>query len=351
MKNHYFLNLIFILTVINLIACNSNRKSPARIGNIVYETTNAEQTNTDQLSADEGVVFLTDLYSKIKNGSLGDNFNPYDYLTDRFSFATYECDWNIFLNAQDYPDNYSVSVEKYNQYEDAYLVKIDGGAETWFNSELVYMLVKENNQLYIDNQMDLKSEFGKKWLGNYMKEKEYQETIIFTPSQKAYFKLGWFDIYGWQVMEDIDNDNHEETIILNIYDEDLVMSIRKNHTYYTITTFRGLVKDYRREYTLQLAFYDIDSDDISEILFAIYDNDANSKLYIQKTIIQNGYNATILNALEGQGKYIFNKDTIKVPFGKQGLFETYIYNGDGYSKVDIEATSQFDDVNLDFLYE
>lgn len=323
MKKIFVFSLI--LLSLYLTSCLSNRKSSANIDNVSGKT-----TNEDLAYVEEGKNFLTDLYNKIKNEA---NFDPYQYLTDRFAFATYQCDWDIFLNSQEFPDEFSVSVEKYNECDTTYLVKIDGGTNTWFNTELLYSLAKEEEQWYIDNIMD---KDGQNWLANYSDKKNYKESIISTPDKKTYEnEIQWLDGWGWQLREDIDNDNIEETIILNIEeDNDLSLSLRKNHKYYELTKLQDFINDNELENKIQISFYDIDKDSVAEIFLAYFDNEANSKLYAWKINNQDEYSTRIIvNALHGNGRYSINNNTLTIPFGTSGVSERYIYENNSYNRI------------------
>lgn len=146
---------------------------------------------------------------------------------------------------------------------------------------------------------------------------------------------------------DINNDLNKETVTLGL-DTPVGVKIEvdlKDNTY----RISG-IEDLREDFYAQLVIKDITRDGIPDILLAIGDGLTELFLYIwqfdrisylktQRKKYFNPFNC--LGCLEGQEVMrIFPNGRIDIPFGSQGLFETYIWNG--YKLEKIENNEEMD---------
>ena len=146
---------------------------------------------------------------------------------------------------------------------------------------------------------------------------------------------------------DIDNDLNKETITLGL---DTQVGIKIDVSLNDNTFRLSGIEDLKEDFYAQLVIKDITRDGIPDILLAIGDGsselflniwqfDRISYLNTQRKKYLNPFNC--IGYLEGQEVMrVFPNGRIDVPFGSQGLFETYIWNG--YKLEKIENNEEMD---------
>jgi len=357
MNNKLFLITLIVIACM-LCACTKGNTYSKRI-NYTSTPSVEHEVSPQDAKKDEGITFIEDFYSETLKPRFGTGtFKRSEYLTDRFAFATYECDWDIFLYAQDFPEHYDVFVEKYKDYDNRYLVKIETSEKGWesFNNEFVIELVREDGQLLIDNIFYLHDDFGAHWLANYsIDNQKRSESIIHTPNGHSFeFSVWGLDGWGHQIREDFDGDKLKENLIIWNSDMTLDVDIRKNGKTYDLFSIPNFVSTYDVNTFIQFSFYDIDTDGEEELFIASRKENINESAiyaYKMRDTTPIAYEQ-IIDRLSGYGEYIIEENRIYIPHSSQTIKDMYVFSNGKleYAKKEIKKPSA-EEINLDFLYE